>query len=268
MKTMRTDPLLLTSRSNERVRLAAAVSKSAKARRENGLFFLEGARLCGDAAASGTVVSLCLYTDAAAEKYADTLRAVLSCAREAYRITPELSDHLGQTEHPQGVFCLCEMREMTASIDPRGKYMAFSALQNPDNLGAFSRTAEALGISGLVLEGGCDVYNPKALRASMGSLLRLPVLRVDDMYAFLADCREAGMRTYASTPDSAALPVTAADFSGGTVCVVGNEGAGLSDALLTSCTPLTIPMAGRAESFNAAAAAAILAWEMAKGGFA
>ncbi len=268
MKTLRTDPLLLTSRSNERVRLAAAVSKSAKTRRENGLFFLEGARLCGDAAASGTVVSLCLYTDDAAEKYADTLRAILRSAREAYRINAALSDYLGQTEHPQGVFCLCEMREADVSFDPQGKYMAFSALQNPDNLGAFSRTAEALGLSGLVLEGGCDVYNPKALRASMGSLLRLPVLRVDDLCAFLAGCRSAGMRTYASTPDSAAMPVTAADFSGGTVCVVGNEGAGLPDALLSSCTPVTIPMAGRAESFNAAAAAAILAWEMMREGSA
>lgn len=268
MKTMRSDPLLLTSRSNERVRLAAAVSKSAKARRENGLFFLEGARLCGDAAASGTVISLCLYTDDAAEKYTDALRAILPHAREAYRITEELSGFLGQTEHPQGIFCLCGMREAAVSLDPQGKYMAFSTLQNPDNLGAFSRTAEALGIAGLVLEGGCDMYNPKALRASMGSLLRLPVLRVEDLCAFLADCRSKGMRTYASTPDSAALPVTAADFSGGTVCVVGNEGAGLSDALLSSCTAVTIPMAGRAESFNAAAAAAILAWEMTREGSA
>jgi TrmH family RNA methyltransferase len=262
MNTMRTDPLLLTSRSNERVRLAAAVSKSAKARRENGLFFLEGARLCGDAAASGTVVSLCLYTDAAAGKYADALRAVVSAAREVYRITDALSDYLGQTEHPQGIFCLCEMREADVMFDPHGKYMAFSELQNPDNLGAFSRTAEALGLSGLVLEGGCDLYSPKALRASMGSLLRLPVLRVEDLAAFLADCRASGMRTYASTPDSSAESVTTADFSGGVVCVVGNEGAGLSDELLSTCTPVTIPMTGRAESFNAAAAAAILAWEM------
>ena len=267
MRSMQTNPLLLTSRANAHVHLAAAVCKSAKERRENGLFFLEGARLCGDAAASGTVISLCLYTDEAAGKYPDALDCILPAARQCFRVTQELAGFLGQTEHPQGIFCLCEMPcAQCTDVDPRGKYMALWTVQNPDNLGAISRTAEALGLSGLVIEGGCDVYNPKALRASMGSLLRLPVMRVPDLSAFLAQCRRAGMHTYASTPDSSALPVTKADFSGGAICVVGNEGAGLPPQILSSCTAVTIPMAGRAESFNAAAAATILAWEMAREG--
>lgn len=258
----RTDGVL-TSRTNERVKLALAVRKNARTRRENGLFFLEGARLCADAAACGTVVSVCLYTDKAAEKYPDRLAMILQTAKQTYRITQELSAYLSETENPQGIYCLCAMAEQCdIEILPTGKYIALSDVQNPDNLGAVSRTAEALGIDGLILEGGCDLYNPKAQRAAMGSLLRLPVIRTQDLAALLASCRERGMRTYASTPDSSAEKITHADFSGGVVCVVGNEGAGLRAELLQSCENITIPMRGRAESFNAAAAASILLWEM------
>ncbi|MBR5618835.1 MAG: RNA methyltransferase [Clostridia bacterium] len=253
---------LLTSRSNALVKQTAAVRKSARERRESGLFFLEGARLCADAASSGTVVSVCLYTDDAARKYADRLQGVLAAAEKAARITPELAAYLSETQSPQGVFCLCRMREHKERIDPAGKYLALSDLQNPDNLGAISRTAEALGLSGLIVEGGCDVYNPKAQRASMGSLLRIPIVETTDLYALLEDCRRMGMHVYASTPDTDALPVTRVSFSAGTVCVVGNEGAGVRPEILRSCARVTIPMCGRAESFNAAAAATILLWEM------
>ena len=252
----------LTSRANGLVKQMVAVRKSARERRESGLFFLEGARLCADAAISGTVVSVCLYTDAAFEKYAEQLAPILSCAEKAHRIVPELAAHLSETQSPQGIFCLCRIPARQAQIDPHGKYIALSGVQNPDNLGAISRTAEALGLDGLIVEGGCDLYNPKAQRAAMGSLLRLPVVQTDDLAALLADCRARWMRTYASTPDGDALPVTDADFSGGVVCAVGNEGAGLRPELLDSCERITIPMRGRAESFNASAAAAILLWEM------
>ena len=255
---------VLTSRANALVKQMIAVRRSVRERRESGLFFLEGARLCADAAISGTVVLACLYTDAAAEKYADRLAQILPLAEKAQRISPALADHLSETQSPQGIFCLCRMPQNDTQIDPYGKYLALSGVQNPDNLGAITRTAEALGLDGLIVEGGCDLYNPKAQRAAMGSLLRLPVVRTDDLALLLADCRARGMRTYASTPDADALPVTQADFSGGVVCAVGNEGAGLGDTLLCECTRVTIPMHGRAESFNAAAAATILLWEMAR----
>lgn len=257
--------ILLTCRTNAQIKLCLAVRKTAKARRENGLFFLEGARLCADAAADGTVVSSCLYTDKAAQKYPDRLDAILSVAKRAFRITDDLAAYLSETQSPQGIFCLCAWRQAQSDIDPDGKYLALSYVQNPDNLGAVARTAEALGIAGLIVENGCDIYNPKAQRAAMGSLLRLPIVQTQDLCALLADCRDKGMRTYASTPDSHARAVTKTDFSGGVVCVVGNEGNGVRDEILQTCEKVTIPMAGRAESFNASAAASILLWEMVRG---
>ncbi len=96
----------------------------------------------------------------------------------------------------------------------------------------------------------------------MGSLLRIPVTVTSDLCALLETCRQKGMQVLASTPDADALPVTDVSFYGGTICVIGNEGAGLRAEILRSCTRVTIPMRGRAESFNASAAAAILLWEM------
>ena len=141
MRLERTDSVL-TSRANERIKLALAVRKNARTRRESGLFFLEGARLCADAAACGTVVSVCLYTDKAAEKYPDRLAMILQTAKQTYRITQELSVYLSETENPQGIFCLCKTRKSSETVIlPGGKYIALSDVQNPDNLGAISRTA-------------------------------------------------------------------------------------------------------------------------------
>lgn len=136
-------------------------------------------------------------------------------------------------------------------------------IQTPDNLGAAARTAEALGLDGIIVSGGCDIYNPKALRAAMGSLLRLEVFSVPDLPSFIEKCNVNGMNTYAAVPDNTALPVTQIDKSKGIVCVVGNEGNGLTGKTISSCSSkVTIPMKGRAESLNAAAAACMIMWEM------
>ena len=97
----------------------------------------------------------------------------------------------------------------------------------------------------------------------MGSLLRVPVLRMDSMEAALHACGALVMRLFASTPRVDALPVAEAGLGPRTVCVVGNEGAGFTRETMALCDALvTIPMSGRAESLNASAAAAILMWEM------
>lgn len=187
-------------------------------------------------------------------------------SRFRFLITEEISRRLGDTQSPQGIFCICEVldkRPGDDTIEKNGSYIALENIQDPSNLGAVARTAEALGLSGLIVSGGCDLYSPKAQRAAMGSLLRVPVLRMDSMEAALHACRAQGMRLFASTPRVDALPVAEAGLGPRTVCVVGNEGAGVTRETMALCDALvTIPMSGRAESLNASAAAAILMWEM------
>ena len=141
-------------------------------------------------------------------------------------------------------------------------------VQDPGNLGAALRTAEALGLGSVLLAGSCcDVYSPKALRASMGAVFRLPVFFSRKLPDALDALHGQGFFSCAAVPDSSARPITEVDFSHPCIMAVGNEGNGLTEAAAAACNlRVTIPMLGRAESLNAASSAAILMWEMMRSG--
>ena len=149
-----------------------------------------------------------------------------------------------------------------ADIRFEGKYIALENIQDPSNLGAICRTAEALGVDGAILSGCCDRYSPKVQRGAMGSLLRLNIIDCDNLRELLVSLGEKGMKLYATTPDDTAQKITECDMSGGVVAVIGNEGNGVTDEVFSVCEKVTIPMLGRAESLNASMAAAITMWEM------
>ena len=131
-------------------------------------------------------------------------------------------------------------------------------------MGTIIRTAEALGLDGILLSDGCcDIYNPKVLRASMGGVFRLPLMRVGDMAQTVVTLQEKGMTAFACVVDSTATPITSAAMGEGAVALIGNEGNGLRAETIAACKhSVTIPMAGRAESLNASMAAGIILWEM------
>lgn len=254
---------LISARSNEKIKYALKLASSAAFRRETGEFFLEGARLCSDAAANGVEIKRCFFTARAKEKYSAFLDIIIPAAGICCEISEEVSEKLSDTENPQGVFCVCGIRSGETELDPHGKYLALENLQDPSNLGAVCRSAEAIGLSGIIVSGGCDIYNPKALRAAMGSSLRIGVIRADSLPGLLSEAGKKGMLTLASVPRADARDIRTVDKSGGVICCVGNEGNGLTEETINACaSTITIPMQGRAESFNASAAAAILAWEL------
>lgn len=253
----------ITARTNDRIKYAVRLGESASFRRQSGEFFLEGARLCFDAAKTGIVIKQAFFTSAALEKYSAYTEEIIASGCACYEISADVAKKLSDTENPQGVFCVCEKRNGSSKLDFSGKYLALENLQDPSNLGAVCRSAEALGLDGLIVSGGCDVYNPKALRAAMGSSLRIPIIESDNLVSLLEEAGANGMKTYASVPRSDAKDIRSLDFGGGVIICVGNEGSGLSQAAIDACdAAVTIPMLGRAESFNASAAAAILAWEL------
>lgn len=256
----------LTAKQNEKIKHAVSVRDSARVRRETGLFFLEGARLCGDAAVNNVSIFRAFITEAAMEKYSGQTSEILSKAEEGYLVSADVAAKLSDTQSTQGIFCLCRAKEISADtkqINPQGKYIFLENVQDPSNLGAVCRTAEAIGVDAMFVCGGCDIYNPKALRASMGSALRISLMTCTDAVSFIEELNAKGMLTLASTPDSSALPITEINMSSGVVCVVGNEGNGVTQETMSACKQrVTIPMLGRAESLNASTAAAILIWEM------
>ena len=255
----------ITSRTNDKIKYAVRLGESASLRKEAGEFFLEGARLCFDAAQTGIEIKQAFFTGKALWKYEDYVNAIIAGCDECYEISAEVSQKLSGTESSQGVFCICSMKlqPQKPSLDPNGKYIALENLQDPSNLGAICRSVEAIGLSGLIVSGGCDVYNPKALRAAMGSSLRMEVISCDNLGEVLDLAHGLGMLTLASVPRDTAEDIRTVSKEGGVICCVGNEGNGLSEQTIEQCKKqVVIPMEGRAESFNASAAAAILAWEL------
>lgn len=255
---------IITSRENPLIKLVAALQVSSEKRRRNGLFVLEGLRICKDACDNGIRFDKLIVSDAAAEKYAADTEKFSLISDECYKIPDSLFKKISDTKTPQGIIAVAKM-PVTGfyGIDKNGKYIALENVADPSNLGAVSRTAEALGVNGIILSSdGCDPYSPKALRASMGTLLRMPVFVIE---SFAETLKSTGLKRYACVVDKTAESIKEQSFENGSVVMIGNEANGLTDSAKQSADVLvTIPMTGRAESLNAAAAAAIAIWEMMK----
>ena len=256
----------ITSKANDRVKFAVKIRENSSLRKQEKLFFAEGARLCSDAASSGVEIAEMYVTEKALNKYSDYVRLVEEKAERSFVVSEEVAEKLSDTKNSQGVFCLCKMLDKNINIGKikyNGKYIALESVSNPANFGAVVRTAEAVGLDGVIVSGGCDIYNPKSQRAAMGSLFRLNVVEVEDLPKTLKELSENGMAILAGVPDSKAEKLTEVDMSGGVVAIIGNEGNGITEETCAVATKLvTIPMKGRAESLNAAAAASIIIWEM------
>ena len=153
-------------------------------RKKESLFFIEGARLSFDAAQSGVEIKELFVTENALNKYCDYVRSVESIAERSFLVSEEVAEKLSDTKNNQGVFCVCKMLDKKTNIGKikyNGKYIALEDVSNPSNFGAVVRTAEAVGLDGVIVCGGCDIYNPKSQRAAMGSLFRLSVVSCDNL---------------------------------------------------------------------------------------
>lgn len=253
----------ITGKNNDIIKGVKKLFTSSKLRREQGLFVLEGARLVFDVLNSFYEVKCFLVTEKSFEKYEENSKRLAGMSEKAYFISDDIADRISETQNTQGIFAVCRMKNEDINIDLNKKYIALDNVQDPGNLGTIIRTAEALGIDGIITGGGCDIFNPKVLRSSMGSVLRMKIKHCQNLACFIEDLRKNGMAVYGTSPDANAEKITDVNFNSGCVCVIGNEANGISADVRQSCSDIiTIPMQGRAESLNASTAAAVTMWEM------
>ena len=153
------------------------------------------------------------------------------------------------------------------NIDKKGKYLVLDNLQDPGNLGTLLRTADAVGVSGVVMTDNCvDLYNPKVVRSAMGSITRLDLFVVDNFLNVATLFDELGIVTNAAVVRNGDN-ITEFDFDRPCAVVIGNEGKGLPKEHSDICkNRVTISMHGNIESLNAACAGTIILWEMFRGG--
>lgn len=225
-----------------------------------GLCIAEGFHLLEEALRSGLRVDTVLATEAAAAE----LRALSGRGRRL-RVTligERLLAQISATEHAQGVLALAEPpqwreEELFARNAP---LVVLDCVQDPGNAGTIARAAEAFGAAGILwVKGTAGRWNPKTLRASAGSLFRLPVMEVEDEAAAAAMLHARGAAIRITSPREGAPPWEM-DWRAPCALVIGNEAHGVGEAFLSTGEPVRIPTAG-VESLNAAAAAAVILYE-------
>lgn len=194
----------ITGKNNEIIKGVKKLFTSSKERRAQGLFVLEGARLVFDVLNSFYEVEIFLITESANERYFEKSVLMQRKSKASYFISDTLSQKLSETKNSQGIFAVCKMKNDNNALQNGKKYIATDNLQDPGNLGTVIRTAEALGIDGVIVGGGCDVYNPKVLRASMGSALRIEVIECLSLVPILNQAKSLKIKTYATSPDTSA----------------------------------------------------------------
>ena len=258
---------IISSKDNANIKLYQKLSANKKFRKEYGMFVLEGIRLCLDAVKENAELHCIFITKTAHAKYSEALDLLKERADDKlFVISDELGEKLSDTGGTQGVFAICKMldkRNLSSTICSNGKYIILNNLQDPGNVGAIIRTADAVGISAVILCDSCDIYNPKVTRSTMGSLFRLPIFDNCDINDVFEEFNEKKIPTYAAVIDTDAKSLTDLDFSEGAAVIVGNEGNGLPQEISNMCTEkLTIKMHGNVNSLNAAMATGIIMWEM------
>ncbi|MFR5371500.1 MAG: TrmH family RNA methyltransferase [Eubacterium sp.] len=244
----------ITSKNNQIIKDTKRLLTSSKLRRQQNAFVLEGARLCFDVLNSVYKVKTLLFTEAIFNKYPEKVKQ-LSASYIASFVTDDVAAKLGETS-TSGIFAVRNVRFVGHLRD---KIMP-SIMWDPSNVGAPYAPRRA-SIDRIAYK-CCDIFNSKALRASMGSILRMNVVDIDNLVDTLSSLKEK-YSIYSTVPDSTAVNITTLDFSKPSICVIGNEANGVEDDIKNiSHSLVTIPMRGRAESLNASVAASLTMWEM------
>ena len=224
-----------------------------------GCCLAEGRHLLEEAIRSGCRIEALVFAESATPSFGD------GHTRRIVALPEKLFASIASTETTQGILALVHPpRAETASVFSAGAFLlVLDAVRDPGNAGAMLRAAEAFGATGAIfLKGSVNPYNPKAVRASAGSLFRLPLLAAFEEDEFLERSAQAGLSLYAAMPHAARSP-SDCDFTGGCALVIGSEGGGVRAAIQSRATAVSIPMLG-VESLNAAMAAGILLYEAAR----
>ena len=257
------DFIEITSKDNPLIKFVSGLQASSKQRKENNLFVLEGLRICDDAYQNNIKFDKLIVTKNALEKHSEEIKQFAKNSENLYILREDLFKKISDTNSPQGIIAVANLPVSNSQISKCGRYIALENLADPSNLGAIARTAEALGVDGIIMTAdSCDPYAPKSLRSSMGTLLRLPIFVVDNLIDFIS---QNNLRSFACVVDKDAESISSQAFNDGDVLLIGNEANGLTDDTKQKADKqITIKMQGKAESLNAAAAAAIAMWEMVK----
>lgn len=277
---------IISSKDNKRIKYIRSLLEKGSIRKKNHSFVVEGIKLVDEALEYGNVldiiVSESLYEEIVSGDLSrnallsDNGKHIIKQVKQGTSLTV-VSDavfkSVSETITPQGILAVVDMPEsgllegdyLKKAYEKSGKIklLVLEDTADPGNLGTIMRTAEAAGVTGVIMgKGTVDIFNPKVVRSTMGSIFRLPFAYVDDLKAVILRLKRDGISFYAThlKGKESYRDISYSDKAG---ILIGNEARGLSDEIANLAdTYVIIPMQGKVESLNAAVAAALMMYEV------
>lgn len=255
---------MITSSANGKIKQVMSLTKKAKARKESGLFVMEGLRSFKEIP-EDRIDSIYVSQGFLKE---ESHKALLAGKRYEI-VSDEVFKVMSDTQTPQGILALVKqyrytVKELLAAEGPHF-FMILENIQDPGNLGTILRAGEGAGVTGILMnETTADIYNPKVIRSTMGSICRVPFVYAEDFEAALKSLKAFGVKLYAAHLDGK-NNYEKEDYTVDTGFLIGNEANGLTKETTALADALVrIPMKGKVESLNAAVAASVLMFEAAR----
>ncbi len=254
---------MITSSSNKQLRYIQGLMKKSKMRREEGLYVAEGIRMCSE------IPQKDIHSLFLSESFEKSGKAseFFNQVDKIEIVSDDVFKSLSDTKTPQGILAVVKQKQYRLGelIEKYGFYMVLESIQDPGNLGTIIRAAEGAGANGIIMnDTTADIYNPKVIRSTMGSILRVPFLYTDDLSSTINELKKNEITIYAAHLEGEA---NYEDFNYKKGCgfLIGNEGNGLTDEMASKSDHwIKIPMLGGVESLNAAVASSVLMFEVAR----
>lgn len=276
---MKTDFPVITSRANPFITDTAALTQR-KHREASGLFILEGEKLVREAAEAGLPIVSVIVTESRSKEFAARLMPFFE--GEIYRdtawrvVSDSCFSKISTEKSPQGVIAVVKHLDIFKRMAiiyseelrnlQNKRVILLYAMQDPGNLGAVIRSAVAFGAEAVIVSPDCaDLYNPKTVRAAMGSLFHLNILTVEDFASAVRALRAGGRRVLAAELREGAVALDQIALRADDCVIIGNEGHGIPEEISALCdASVYLPISPGAESLNAASAASVFLWELQK----
>ncbi len=255
---------MITSAANDKIKHVAALQQKARLRREESLFVIEGGRLFWETPDS--MVREVYATERFLENADREMKEKL--VRTGYEtVSEQVFGKMSDTKAPQGILAVLTQQkyEREDLLGTSPLLLLLENIQDPGNLGTIMRTAEGAGVTGVILSPDCaDIYQPKVVRSTMGSLFRVPFYRTDDLQKEIRFLQGRNIKVYAAYLEGSEC-YDSENYRNPSAFLIGNEGNGLTRETATAAdVRIRIPMAGELESLNAAVSAALLVYEAAR----
>lgn len=240
--------------------------RNRSAREKKGIYFIEGSRFVAEALKDNTDILYIIMSETFLAEHGkkELTDLIEKSSIRCYEVPDSLFGSISDTRNPQGILAVLRMQKrMLDEADfGNGMLVVMDMVKDPGNMGTIIRTADAAGCICVIVTDGCvDVFNPKVLRSTMGSIFHIPVYHCGNVEEALRKVKKSGFLIYASHLEGT-TDIFDVDLTGNVALVIGNEAGGISEATVRNADLLVkIPMAGRAESLNVSVAAGIMMFE-------